>query len=109
MRGHYSGSSETILDADLSTLFKKKSLDELIALLQQRVKKMTVDANDLARRSIRSPLFSMLYLVLKQNGAQDWWSGLKLSEKHLGKAHSIQYHHIFPNTNLRAQPPGSDK
>ena len=101
IRGHYSiGSSETILDADLSTLFRNKSLEDLFAVLHQHVKKTTVDSNDLVHRSIRSPLFSMLYLVLKQNGAQDWWSGLKLSEKHLGKSHSIQYHHIFPKSLL---------
>ncbi|MBU6415326.1 DUF262 domain-containing protein [Patescibacteria group bacterium] len=101
MRGHYSmGSSESILDADLSTLFKSKSLDELMNQLRLHVKKSVVDSSDLVNRSIRSPFFSMLYFVLKQNGAKDWWSGLKLSEKHMGKAHTIQYHHIFPKSLL---------
>jgi len=43
----------------------------------------------------------MLYFVLKNNGAKDWFSGLKLSEKHTGRAHTIQYHHIFPKSLLR--------
>ena len=47
----------------------------------------------------------MLYFVLKQNGAKDWWSGLKLSEKHMGSAHKIQFHHIFPKSLLRNQKP----
>jgi hypothetical protein len=102
MRGHYSmGSSESILEADLSILFKNKSLDELIEQLQRHVKKFTVDSNDLMNRSIRSPFFSMLYFVLKQNEAKDWWSGLKLSDKHMGTSHTIQYHHIFPKSLLR--------
>jgi hypothetical protein len=101
MRGHYSmGSSESILDADLGILFRTKNLDELIQQLFLHVKKFVVDSDDLYNRGIRSPLFSMLYFVLKQNGVKDWWSGLKLSERHTGSAHTIQYHHIFPKSLL---------
>lgn len=102
MRGHYSmGSSESILDADLSVLFKTKDLEKLIIQLYNHVKKFEVDAGDLVNKGIRSPFFSMLYFVLKDNGAKDWISGLKLSDKHIGKSHSIQYHHIFPKSLLR--------
>jgi len=102
MRGHYSmGSSESILDADLSILFRKKTLDDLIQQLLAHVKKFDVDSSDLFNRGIRSPFFTMLYFVLKQNGAKDWWSGLKLSERHTGSAHSIQFHHIFPKSLLK--------
>ncbi len=102
MRGHYSmGSSESILDADLAVLFKKKrSIDELIIKLHQHVKKFEVDANDIAGRSVRSPMFSMLYIALKASGAKDWKTGLSLSDEHLGSAHRIQYHHIFPKSLL---------
>jgi len=95
------GSSESILDADLGILFKGKKFDELIQQLFLHVKKFNVDSEDLYNRGIRSPFFSMLYFVLKQNGAKDWWSGLKLSEKHTGNAHTIQYHHIFPKSLLK--------
>jgi len=104
MRGHYSmGSSESILEADLGVLFRGKSLDDLIQQLLLHVKKFNVDADDLFGRGIRSPFFSMLYFVLKQNGAKDWWSGLKLSERHTGNAHTIQFHHIFPKSLLKDQ------
>lgn len=102
MRGHYSmGSSESILDADLGVLFKGKNLDDLAQQLFLHVKKFVVDYDDLNNRGIRSPFFSMLYFVLKQNGVKDWWSGLKLSERHTGNAHTIQYHHIFPKSLLK--------
>lgn len=102
MRGHYSmGSSESILEADLGMLFKGKNLDDFIQQLFLHVKKFVVDYDDLNNRGIRSPFFSMLYFVLKQNGVKDWWSGLKLSERHTGNAHTIQYHHIFPKSLLR--------
>ena len=102
MRGHYSmGSSESILDADLGILFKQKGLDELTNQLRQHVKKFEVDSSDITNRSIRSPFFSMLYFILKKNGVKDWWSGLKLSDKHTGSAHTIQYHHIYPKSLLK--------
>jgi len=102
MRGHYSmGSSESILEADLGVLFRGKTLDDLIQQLLLHVKKFTVDSDDLSGRGIRSPFFTMLYFVLKQNGAKDWWSGLKLSERHAGNAHTIQFHHIFPKSLLK--------
>ncbi len=102
MRGHYSmGSSESILEADLNVLFRGKSIDNLIQQLLLHVKKFHVDSDDLYNRGIRSPFFTMLYFVLKQNGAKDWWSGLKLSERHTGNAHTIQFHHIFPKSLLK--------
>lgn len=101
MRGHYSiGSSESILDADLSVLFKKNNLDNLIDKLYQHVKKFDIDANDITGKSTRSPFFSMLYVVLKASQAKDWKTGLALSDSHLGRSHKIQYHHIFPKSLL---------
>lgn len=110
MRGHYSmGSSESILEADLSILFKNKNLDDLINQLHLHVKKFVADIDDLINRGIRSPFFSMLYFVLKHNGAKDWFSGLRLSDRHTGRAHTIQYHHIFPKSLLRDPKFGYDK
>jgi hypothetical protein len=104
MRGHYSmGSSETILDTDLSTLMKRNDLHDLINQLQLHVKKFDVDASDITNRGTRSPFFSMLYFVFRQNGAKDWWSGLSLSERHIGKSHSLQYHHVFPKSLLKKE------
>ena len=101
MRGHYGmGSSESILDLDLSTVFKGKGLDELIAVLKNHVKKFTVDVSDIAGRSTRSPMFNMLYFSLKAKGAKDWKTGLALSDSHLGGSHKIQFHHIFPKSLL---------
>lgn len=102
MRGHYSlGSTETILDADLGIIFKTASLENLIQQLQQHVKQFEVSYADIEHRGIRNPLFSMLYFVLRQGGAKDWLSGIKLSNKHVGTAHRLQFHHIFPKSLLK--------
>jgi len=49
----------------------------------------------------------MLYFVLRQSGAKDWLSGIKLSSKHVGKSHKLQYHHFFPKSLLKKE--GYDK
>lgn len=104
MRGHFGmGSSESILDLDVSTLFRTNHLGELIDELFAHVKKFNVDSSDIANKGIRSPFFSMMYFIARQNDAKDWWSGLSLSDKHLGLSHSIQYHHIFPKSLLQKE------
>ncbi len=101
VRGHYSmGSTESILDSDLSILFRNSNLDMLINNLMQHVKKAEIDVEELTGKGIRSPLFTTLYFVLKYNGAKDWLTGLQLSDKTLGDTHKIQYHHIFPKSLL---------
>lgn len=58
-------------------------------------------------KGIRSPFFSMLYFISKKHGAKDWSTGIKLSDRHVGKAHTIQVHHIFPKSLLHGA--GHDK
>lgn len=102
MRGHYGmGSSESILNSDLAILFRGGNLDELLNNLFSHVKQFEVTPQELARKNISSPFFSMLYFILKHNGAKDWFTGLKISEKSTGVSHTIQHHHIFPKSLLQ--------
>lgn len=101
-RGHYSrGSTETVLDADLNLIKKGETPERLIQVLEQQFGRLAVDPADFIGRGIRSSLFSMTYLALKQRNAKDWWSGLALSLSHQGRNHFIQYHHIFPKSRLQ--------
>ncbi|MDE3096605.1 MAG: DUF262 domain-containing protein, partial [Chloroflexota bacterium] len=100
-KGHFSGSSETVLDNDLSILFKGGSPADLLSALEQQVGRLKFEAGDFRGRSWRHPLFPVTYLALKSSGAKDWRSGLTLSLNHQGKTHSVEYHHIFPKSLLR--------
>lgn len=104
MRGHYSmGSTESILDADVSALFKKKSLADLIEILRSHVKKFDVDASDISYKGRTSPFFSMLYFILRNNKVKDWQTGLFISDSTSGKSHAIQFDHIFPRALLKTR------
>jgi hypothetical protein len=98
--GHYSrGSSETLLDADLSLLFRRNGTPaDLLEIVKQQFGRIRFTAADFGGRNWRNPLYSTAYLALKKAGAQDWRSGLGLSLTHAGRAHYVQAHHIFPKS-----------
>jgi hypothetical protein len=101
--GHYSkGSSESLLDADISLLMKRSgTCNDLISILERQFGRLSFDSGDLIGKGKRSPLFSMSYLAVKSNGGKDWYSGLALSQNNKGKAHKIEFHHIFPRALLQ--------
>jgi hypothetical protein len=98
--GHHSrGSSETILDADLSLMFRRNGTPaDLLEIVKQQFGRIRFTAADFAGRNWRNPLYSTAYLALKKAGAQDWRTGLGLSLTHAGRAHYVQAHHIFPKS-----------
>ena len=96
--GHYSrGSSETVLDVDLTTILRRDGGGrELLSLVQQQFGRTRFTAADFAGRGIRNPLFQTAYLAIRNAGAKDWGSGLRISLTHTGRSHHVQTHHIFP-------------
>jgi len=101
-RGRYSrGSSETILDQDLALIKQGGSPADLLDMVRKQFGRIDIEAADFIGRGAGSPLFSLVYLALKDNGAKDWKSGLGLSLTHQGRYHFIQYHHIFPKALLK--------
>jgi hypothetical protein len=101
-RGRYSrGSTETLLNEDLSILFRGGSPRDLLEPIRRLFGRLHVEASDLAGRPARSPLFPLAYLALKERGAKDWETGLGISLVAVGKQHAIQHHHIFPKAVLK--------
>ncbi len=101
IKGHFSGSSESSLDADLRVLLDGGNFGDLVQMLEQRFGRINVEPRDLAGRGQRSFLFSLSYLALKYSNAVDWNTGLGLSLFHQGHSHLIEYHHIFPKSLLQ--------
>ncbi len=101
-RGRYSrGSSESMLDADLNTISRKGNPNDLIETVKQQFGRIHIESSDFINRGAGSPLFSLVFLALKANGAKDWHSGLELSLTHSGRYHYIQFHHIFPRSLIK--------
>lgn len=101
-KGRYSrGSSETILDQDLAAISQDRGIDHLIELLRLQFGRLDVIPEDLEGRNQRSGVFRTMFLAFRDGGAKDWQSNLAISVSHHGKAHKLQFHHIFPKAVLR--------
>lgn len=102
-KGRFSrGSSETILDQDLSSIKKQDNiLQDLIDRLRQQVGRLDITPDELEGRNQRSALFKTMFLAFRDAGAKDWRSNLTISLDHSGVQHRLQFHHIFPKAQLK--------
>lgn len=108
MKGRYGlGSSEGLLDSDISALHRTQNLDELLSILKLQVKDFYASVDEIKGKNRRSPYFSMMFIVSKQQGIKDWFTGMAISERLIGRAHALQFHHIFPKSLLKKQ--GADR
>jgi hypothetical protein len=102
MKGRYSkGSSESILDSDINILKNRGSLNDLLDHLKLQVRDFYVTDSELKYKNRRSPYFTLLFLIAKQKGIKDWFTGIGITEKMTGRAHAVQFHHIMPKSLLR--------
>ncbi len=101
-KGRYSrGSSETILDQDLTTIRDGGTVEDLIDRLRLQMGRLEIVPEDLEGRTRVSALFKTMFLAFRADGARDWRSNLSISLDHSGSQHRIQFHHIFPRAVLR--------
>jgi len=101
-KGRYSrGSSETLLDQDLKTIRDGGSHLELLDRLRTQVGRLDIEPEELEGRSQRSSLFKTMFLAFQQAGARDWQTQLAIALSHVGSAHQLQFHHIFPKALLK--------
>jgi hypothetical protein len=102
-KGRYSrGSSETLLDQDLTTIKQGGGAQELIDRLRLQVGRLDISADELEGRNQRSALFKTMFLAFRDGGAKDWRSNLAIALDHSGSHHKLQFHHIFPKAVLKA-------
>lgn len=101
-KGRFSrGSSETILDQDLSAIRDGADAAELVNRLRLQAGRLDISPGELVGRNQRSALFKTMFLAFRAAGATDWHSGLSIAFDHLGAQHKLQFHHVFPKDFLR--------
>ncbi len=102
-KGRYSrGSSESVLDQDLTALRNGGGAAELLQRLEQQVGRLDFTPSDLVGRTTASGVFKTMFLLFRERGAQDWATSLSISPKHSNKADKIEFHHVFPKAFLKA-------
>lgn len=101
-KGRFSrGSSETLLDQDLTAIRSGCKVSDLIDRLRTQVGRVDIAPEELEGRNQRSALFKTMFLAFRDAGATDWRSTLAISLGHSGSQHHLQFHHVFPKAQLR--------
>lgn len=99
-KGRYSrGASETTLDQDLASI-RGRGLDQMMRNLEAQVGRLHVEPADLEGKNFRSSYFKAMFMAFRRAGARDWKDALPISVSHVGTAHKIEFHHIFPRKRL---------
>ncbi len=101
--GHYSkGSSETIMDQDLAAIERGVSLDEMSKSFQKQGWHGKIEEDDIRGKYHGSAYFGLMYLAMHEAGAKDWYQDSIISLGHVGSLLKVQFHHIFPQAQLKA-------
>lgn len=100
MWARYSGSTETKLDEDLRALKSKNPPDRLRQNIIAERGRIKLEAQDFVGRTVQGPLVNLCYAAARAAGALDWFNGLPLYNKLVGKSNNLAYHHIFPQALL---------
>ncbi|REJ68856.1 MAG: DUF262 domain-containing protein [Planctomycetota bacterium] len=101
-KGRYSrGSTETLLDQDLTKSRNGQGIDGMIESLKNQFGRLDISPGELEGRNARSAYFKTMFLAFHEDGAKDWISNLAISLSHSGKQHKLQFHHIFAQALLK--------
>ena len=100
MWGRYTGSTDTQLQADVNALESEDVLKLLLANILQDRGRLKVEPQDLEGQGTRSRFYSLAYIVARSQGAVDWFTGVKLYNRNLGRSFGLEDHHIFPQSVL---------
>ena len=99
--GRYSGSTETVLNQDLAAIENANGgIDRLLEGMRRQRGDLRVSSNDFSGWSRGARFYPLLYLLTRVHHAEDWDTGIELSNHMLGSLNRLELHHIFPKSRL---------
>ena len=99
--GRYSGSTETVLNQDLAAIEDAHGgLDRLLEGVRRQRGDLRVSPNDFSGWSKGARFYPLLYMLTRVYHAEDWDTGIELSNHMLGSLNRLELHHIFPKSLL---------
>ena len=103
--GHYSGSVETRLAADVSMWRGPSESDALARLTAAAQDPRTPDtaltAADLLGKTRQSPLLRLLQIAAVARDAKSWWSHRAITYDPDSRGMAVEIHHVFPRNWLK--------
>ncbi|MHB9036365.1 MAG: GmrSD restriction endonuclease domain-containing protein [Armatimonadota bacterium] len=99
--GRYAGSTESILNQDLSLIENIDGcLDRLIEQLRRNRGDLRVQPDDFLGWSQGARFYPLLYMLTRVCHSKDFLTGVELSNMILGSLSRLELHHIFPKAFL---------
>jgi len=96
----YTGQTDQRLEHDVSIIRNNEEpWTDLVNLIIEQRGRIELKPEGLEGRGTQHPFYRMTYVLVKANGAVDWFNGMPLDHPH-GKAFGIHSHHIFPQAVL---------
>lgn len=100
LRNRYSNSTDSTLGVDIPAVRRPDPIRGMLDSLDLTEHPLTVSPQALIGKTTRSPYFLLSFLITKDNGAHDWWTGTAISTNAEGQQ-KLEYHHVFPQARLR--------
>jgi hypothetical protein len=98
--GRYSSSTESTLQKDISLLDEPDPTAALEGAILQERGRLTLEGSDIAGKGAGTAADKLSYIVARAREAKDWFSGITLYKKAVGKSNGLEEHHIFPKAVL---------
>ena len=105
----YSSSTESTLQKDIAVLGSVDPTTHLVDAIRQERGRLRLEASDILGKGAGTSINKMTYIVARAADAKDWFSGLTLYKKAVGKSNGLEEHHIFPKAVLYKSGYDSDK
>lgn len=96
----YSTSTESTLQKDIASLKSADPTAQLIEAIRQDRGRLRLEGSDILGRGAGTSINKIAYIVARAADARDWFSGLTLYKKAIGKSNGLEEHHIFPKAVL---------
>lgn len=104
MWGRYSGSPESTIETDLSTIQHTSTtedpIDNLLTELRRWRGSLKVESQNFHGATRGNRFYSVLYMMTRMEQTRDLCNGQPLNEKHQGQRQHLELHHIFPKWQL---------
>ncbi len=99
----YSGATETKLQQDVALVSgrDRDPTHELEAGILRERGRLTLEASDLVGASAQTAYAKFSYVLARSREARDWFSGIRLYDKAVGRSNGLESHHVFPKTVLK--------
>ena len=100
----YTSQTDQRLEADVGVIARETApWEDLRSAIKEQRGRLEVSSVDLESRGVQNPLYRAVFSLAKAHSAKDWFNGVPLSQP-VGRAYSLQSHHIFPQALLCRSP-----